>query len=379
MAKKSIGVDCPTFTSLDEMLDQAKPELLMVTTVDATHEGCIVKALERGVDVLTEKPMVIDETQCQSMLDAEKRTGRKIGVTFNYRYAPKHRKIKEILQSGEIGKITSVDFSWYLDTQHGADYFRRWHRLREKGGSLWVHKSTHHFDLVNWWLDADPVEVSAFGSLQHYGKNGTLRHTNCRPCPHKTQCSYYWDITKNPDLVSLYVDCEKADGYLRDGCVFKEDVNIPDTMNAVVRYSNGATMSYSLNAFMPIEGYHLAFNGTKGRLEVRDYERQPWPAPEETEMHLIKNFGERTKIEIPKAEGGHGGGDDVLRDLIFRNVALPEYMRLPGSRAGAMSCLTGIAARKSMDSDRPGEDRGPRQALGHCPVPAAVPTSSRPL
>ena len=353
VAKKSIGVDCPTFTSLDEMLDKAKPELLMVTTVDATHEGCIVKALERGVDVLTEKPMVIDETQCQSILDAEKRTGRQIGVTFNYRYAPKHRKIKEVLQSGEIGKITSVDFSWYLDTQHGADYFRRWHRLREKGGSLWVHKSTHHFDLVNWWLDADPVEVSAFGSLQHYGKNGTLRHTNCRPCPHKTQCSYYWDIAKKPDLVSLYADCEKADGYLRDGCVFKEDVNIPDTMNAVVRYSNGATMSYSLNTFMPIEGYRLAFNGTKGRLEVRDYERQPWPAPEETEMHLIKNFGERTKIEIPKAEGGHGGGDDVLRDLVFRNVSLPEYMRLPGSRAGAMSCLTGIAARRSMDSDRP--------------------------
>ena len=352
-AKKAMGADCPTFTSLDEMLDQAKPELLMVTTVDATHEGCIVKALERGVDVLTEKPMVIDETQCQSILDAEKRTGRKIGVTFNYRYAPKHRKIKEILQSGEIGKITSVDFSWYLDTSHGADYFRRWHRLREKSGSLWVHKSTHHFDLVNWWLDADPVEVSAFGSLQNYGKRGPFRHTHCRPCPHKTQCSFYWDITKRPSDVALYVDCEKADGYLRDGCVFKEDVNIPDTMNAVVRYSNEVTMSYSVNTFMPVEGYRLAFNGTKGRLEVRDYERQPWPAPEETEMHVIKNFGERTKVEIPKAEGGHGGGDDVLRDLIFRNISLPEYMRLPGSRAGAMSCLTGIAARKSMDSDRP--------------------------
>ncbi len=85
--------------------------------------------------------------------------------------------------SGEIGKVTSVDFSWYLDTRHGADYFRRWHRLREKSGSLWVHKSTHHFDLVNWWLDADPVEVWAVGRLQNYGKQGPFRHTNCRPCP----------------------------------------------------------------------------------------------------------------------------------------------------------------------------------------------------
>ena len=104
------------------------------------------------------------------MLDAEKQAGRPIVVTFNYRYAPKHQTIKEILLSGAIGKVTSVDFSWYLDTAHGADYFRRWHRLKEKSGSLWVHKATHHFDLVNWWLDADPVEVQAFGSLSHYGK-----------------------------------------------------------------------------------------------------------------------------------------------------------------------------------------------------------------
>jgi predicted dehydrogenase len=352
-AKAALGVSCPTFTSLDAMLDAARPELLMVTTVDATHESCIVQALERGVDVLTEKPMVVDEAQCQAVLDAEQRTGRAIGVTFNYRYAPKHQKIKELLLAGAVGRVTSVDFSWYLDTRHGADYFRRWHRLRARSGSLWVHKATHHFDLVNWWLDADPVEVSAFGSLQRYGKQGAFRHSHCRPCPHKAACPYHWDITKDPRLVALYVDCESADGYLRDGCVFKEDVDIPDTMNAIVKYSSGVTMSYSLNAFMPIEGYRLAFNGTEGRLEVRDFERQPWPVAEETEIDVVRNFGERRKIEIPKAEGGHGGGDDVLRDLVFRGLELAPHLKLPGSRAGAMSCLTGIAARQSMDSGRP--------------------------
>jgi predicted dehydrogenase len=358
-ARKHLGVSCPTFTSLDDMLEKAKPEVLMVTTVDNTHQECIVKALDRGVDVITEKPMVIDEEQCRAVLDAEKRSGRKIVVTFNYRFAPKHQKIKEVLLSGDVGKVTSVDFSWYLDTSHGADYFRRWHRLKEKGGSLWVHKATHHFDLINWWLDADPVEVSAFGSLNNYGKKGPFRHSHCRPCPHKTDCSFYWDITKDPRLVALYVEAEMADGYLRDGCVFREDVNIPDTMNAVVKYSTGVTMSYSLNTFMPIEGYRLAFNGTKGRLEVRDYERQPWEVAEETEIHLTRNFGKREKVEIPQAEGGHGGGDDRLRDLIFRNPTVPEYMKLPGSRAGAMSCLTGIAARKSAEQDgRPVEIEG---------------------
>jgi predicted dehydrogenase len=353
-ARKSIGVSCPTFTNFDEMLDKAKPDLLMVTTVDATHSDFIVRAMERGIEVMTEKPMVIDEKQCQAVIDAEKRSGKKLVVTFNYRYAPKHVKIKELLMAGEIGTITSVDFSWYLDTSHGADYFRRWHAYRNKSGSLWVHKSTHHFDLINWWLDADPVEVSALGSLVNYGKAGPFRHTHCRPCPHKDKCNYYWDITRQPRLVELYVNAEKADGYLRDGCVYRQDIDIFDTMNAVVKYSTGVQMSYAVHTYMPIEGYRVAFNGTKGRLEVRDYERQPWDPGEETEMYLTRNWGKREKIALPTGTEGHGGGDRVLLDLVFKkpsNVA--PHLQLPGSRAGAMSCLTGIAARKSCDERKP--------------------------
>ncbi len=352
-AKKQIGVTCPTFTSFDEMLAKAKPDVVMVTTVDAFHSEYLVRTMERGIDAMTEKPMVIDEAQCRAVLAAEKKTGRKVIVTHNYRYAPKHQKIKEVLMAGEIGTITSVDFNWFLDTTHGADYFRRWHRLRSKSGSLWVHKASHHFDLINWWLAADPVQVSAFGSLSNYGKAGKFRHTTCRGCPHKQDCPYFWDINRSANLVDLYVKCESADGYARDGCVFKADVDIFDTMNAVVRYSTGVNMSYSVNTFMPVEGYHLAFNGTKGRLEIRDYERQAWDPGDETAMYLIKNFGQRTKIDLPRETEGHGGGDQRLRDLIFKKIDAPAHMRLPDSRAGAMSCLTGIAARKSCDSGAP--------------------------
>jgi predicted dehydrogenase len=353
-AKELMGADCPTYTNFDQMCDQAKPDLLMVTTVDAFHSEYIVKGLDRGLDVMTEKPMVINEQQCQAVLDAEKRNNRKIVVTFNYRYAPKHVTIKETLMSGEIGRILSVDFAWYLDVYHGADYFRRWHRLRNGGGSLWVHKATHHFDLINWWLAADPVEVVADGQLKVYGKNSPFRSEKCRGCPHQKQCRFYYDMTTNATRMKLYAACEDVDRYYRDGCVFREDVDIFDTMSAMVKYSNGAVMSYSLNAHMPFEGYRLAFNGEFGRLEVRDHERQPWEVKDEdeTEIYLTKSFGQRRRIPIPRAEGAHGGGDDRLRDLIFRHAQAPDHMRLPDSRAGAMSCLTGIAARKSIDEKR---------------------------
>ena len=290
VAKQMIGADCPTFTNFDQMCDQVKPDLLMVTTVDGFHSTYLTKALARGIDAMTEKPMVVDEAQCQAVLDAEKKHGKKIVVTFNYRFAPKHQKIKEILLSGAIGRVISVDFSWYLDVSHGADYFRRWHRLKKSGGSLWVHKASHHFDLINWWLDADPIEVSARGGLEVYGRAGAFRAPNCRKCPHTANCRFFYDMTKNANRMKLYAGCEDADNYYRDGCVFREDCDIYDTMAAVVKYSSGAQMSYSLNAFMPIEGYRLAFNGDKGRLEVRDYERQPWPVERQTEMYRYKEL-----------------------------------------------------------------------------------------
>lgn len=85
-----------------------------------------------------------------------KQTGRSLRVTFNYRYAPYHTKIKELIESDVIGDVFSIHFEWLLNTQHGADYFRRWHRNKHNSGGLLVHKSTHHFDLVNFGWTAVP-------------------------------------------------------------------------------------------------------------------------------------------------------------------------------------------------------------------------------
>jgi predicted dehydrogenase len=150
-SKKMIGVEAPTFTDLNTMLQQTKPDLLIVTTRDAVHHEQIIRGLEFGCEVLTEKPMTNDEDKCQKILDAEKKTRGKLTVGFNYRYSPTSRKLKDLLMNGAIGDVASVDFHWYLDTRHGADYFRRWHGLRRWSNTLYLHKCTHHFDLVNWY------------------------------------------------------------------------------------------------------------------------------------------------------------------------------------------------------------------------------------
>ncbi|MCH7415807.1 Gfo/Idh/MocA family oxidoreductase [Belliella sp. R4-6] len=352
--KKYIGVNCPTFADFDKMLVETKPDVVIVTTVDNTHHTFIVKALEFGANVITEKPMTTDEDKCQQILDAERRTGNKVIVTFNYRYSPHRQRIYEILRNGEIGDVTSVDFHWYLDTSHGADYFRRWHGFKEKGGTLLVHKSTHHFDLLNWWLDSDPEEVFAYGDQEFYGKNGPFRHTNCRPCTHKDKCDFYWDITKSQHMVDLYVNNEHHDGYLRDGCVFREDLDIYDKMAVQIRYMNGIQVSYSLTSYSPYEGYRIAFNGTKGRVEAWIKETQPWEEKEVDELRLTKNFGETEIISIPHGKGGHGGGDIRLKDKLFKDPTMADpYRQSAGTRDGALSILVGIAARNSIETNMP--------------------------
>lgn len=354
LGKAYLEVDCPLYLDFDQMLRETSPDVVIVTTMDSTHHEFIIKGLNAGMHVITEKPMTTDEQKVQAILDAERLSGKQVLVTFNYRYSPHRQKLYELLQEGAIGKVTSVDFHWYLDTSHGADYFRRWHGIQAHSGSLLVHKASHHFDLLNWWLNSDPEEVFAYGSLEFYGKNGPFRSKSCRGCPHASSCDFYWDITKNEYLTKLYVDNEKYDGYLRDGCVFREEIDSFDKMAVQIRYKNKVQVSYSLTTYSPYEGYRIAFNGTEGRLEAWIKESQPWEEKNEDELVLVKNFGERTIIPVPHGLGGHGGGDTRLKDKLFLdpNQADP-WRQSAGSRDGAMSCLIGIAARHSIVQGKP--------------------------
>ena len=369
-----MGVKCPTYLDFDKMMREQKPDVLIVTTMDSTHHEFIIKGLKAGIQVITEKPLTTDDVKCQAILDAEKESGKQIIVGFNYRWAPHVTKIKELLVEDHIGKIVSVDFSWYLNVYHGASYFRRWHGEMDKGGSLWVHKATHHFDLLNWLLDSDPVEVSAYGSLEHYGKNNSFRGANCRNCAYTESCDFYYDISKSERNVKLYTDNEKYDGYIRDNCLWRDEIDIYDKMSAQIKYANNVLVNYSLTTYSPFEGWRLAFNGKKGRIE--SWEDIPWREQErmdQSKLHaaemsqkddkafedyheiiVMKNFADYDMVKVPKTRGGHGGGDVRLQDKIFRNQDAPDPLgHSAGSRDGAMSILIGIAARKSIEENRP--------------------------
>lgn len=142
---------CPTYSAdqFDQMIKETQPDTVIVATTDATHHIYITRAMKLGCDVITEKPMTVDLEKTRLIFETIEHTRQSLRVSFNYRYAPAYTKLREIVMKGTIGNPLFVDFSWMLDTRHGADYFRRWHREKQHSGGLLVHKSTHHFDLVN--------------------------------------------------------------------------------------------------------------------------------------------------------------------------------------------------------------------------------------
>lgn len=365
--KSGLKVKGYTAEQFEQMIKETEPDIVIVTTVDRTHHEYICRALEAGCDVITEKPMTVDEIKCQQIIDTEKKTGKKVRVTFNYRYSPYRTQIKDLLMSGIIGEVLSIDFHWLLNTWHGADYFRRWHRKKENSGGLMVHKATHHFDLVNWWISSIPIRVFASGDRKFYLPDTALRlgltrrTERCFTCP-ETGCPFRLDIKSKEDLRQLYLDCEKYDRYYRDQCVFSEDIDIEDCVNVVVDYANGVKMSYSLNAFMAWEGYMICFNGTKGRLEHKCQE-SVYISGDGTVPGEVKKEGtwiriyplRRPAYEVPvwTCKGGHGGGDALLLEDLFSPSDEPDkYKRAADSTAGAWSILTGIAANISMKSGK---------------------------
>ncbi|MFA5688206.1 MAG: Gfo/Idh/MocA family oxidoreductase [Kiritimatiellales bacterium] len=355
-------------SEFDRMLADQKPDCVIVTCIDRMHHEYIIRALDAGCDAVTEKPMTTDIQKCKAILDAVERSGKALRVTFNYRYSPVRSKVKELLMSGVIGDVKSIHFEWLLDTVHGADYFRRWHRDKRNSGGLMVHKATHHFDLVSWWINSSPETVFGFGHLFFYGKaNAEARgetHNYLRgTSPEAAGDPFALSLKDGERLEGLYYNAERCDHYLRDQNVFGDGISIEDTMNVLVRYRNGVQMSYSLTAYSPWEGYRIALNGTKGRIELDEFEKSYISAASgqigesrsnTQKITVFPHWEKPYTVEPPEAVGGHGGGDILLQRDIFASGTEPDPLgRAAGHLDGARSILTGIAANRSFETGAP--------------------------
>ncbi len=349
LCEKSI----PVFDDFDRMLKEVKPDVVIVATKDSEHDSYCIRAMRAGCDVICEKPLTTTFEKALEIQKVKEETGRDLTVTFNLRFQPVYARIKELIREGVIGEVLNVHFEWMLNTRHGADYFRRWHRQRKNSGSLLVHKSTHHFDLVNWFLEQEPLAVNAFGTRRFYGPTRDKRSERCLTCPYKGECEFYYQMDDTSK--ELYLDCEEEDGYIRDACVFSEEIDIEDSMSVNVLYSGGAIMSYSLTAHSPYEGFNMTLGGTLGRMEisVRSSGFIGYREDSARSVKIYNRKGEEIQMKFPKDQlKGHGGADPRLRDMLFRGKTEDPLGQMASLRAGMMSIGIGMAANLSMAEKR---------------------------
>ncbi|MEI5582471.1 MULTISPECIES: Gfo/Idh/MocA family protein [unclassified Agromyces] len=368
---------------LERMIADERLDRVIITTPDVTHAEYIVRSLRAGADVVVEKPLTIDAEGVRRIGAAISQTGREVVTTFNYRYSPRNSTLRRVIADGRIGQVTSVHFEWALDTVHGADYFRRWHRDKANSGGLFIHKASHHFDLVNWWIGAAPVRVFASGGLRFYGaENAAARGLGQRPARGTGAVGaagdpFALDLAADARLKELYLDQEHHDGYLRDRDVFDPGITIEDNLAALVDYDSGATLSYSLNAHAPWEGYRVTVNGTEGRAELEVVERgavligedgrvvvDPGMHPDRSAVDEVRPDAERLVlqrhwegaqvVDLPAGIGGHGGGDAYLLRQLFDRVADDEPLgRVAGYADGVRAVSVGIAGNRSLETGRP--------------------------
>lgn len=341
--QKMINPKMVIFDDFDTMLDTIKPDAVLVTTVDGFHHEYIIRSLDKGYDVFCEKPLTTTEENCLAIREAEKRSGKKVRVTFNCRFMPYFAKMKEVLMSGVIGKPLAIHYEYVLNTRHGGDYFKRWHRFMQNSGGMLVHKSTHHFDIINWLLQDDPASVTAQGARLYYGNDNRPHGERCLDCQYASTCESYVCFKGDENVREMYYNAEDVDGYLRDHCSFKADTDIYDSMSVSVAYKKGTLLTYSLNLFSTDEGYTLNIIGEKGRLEASTFF-----GGDKHKLIVKYRDGRVDEITFPKTLGGHDGGDDRMLDMFFGGLTDDPLGQCSDSYDGVKSALIGICANRSI-------------------------------
>ena len=341
--QKTLNPKMGIYTDFEKMIEETNPTAILITTQDSAHHDYIIRAMKKGCDVYCEKPITIDQEKCFAIREAEKEYGKKVTVTFNCRFMPYFIKLKETVSSGIVGKLLSINYEYNLATEHGGDYFKRWHRHMNASGGMLVHKSTHHFDIINWLLEDDPLCVNAQGARLFFGNAQKAKGERCSTCNYSSKCCAYADFSKEEHMDGLYFSTENEDGYIRDRCAFSDDTDIYDTMSVTVKYKKGALLTYSLTLYSVDEGFVIDIVGEHGRIEAP----MLFEAPENIITIKLRD-GTTKKVVVPAETGTHEGADERMLEKLFGEKTDDPLCQCADSFDGFKSAMIGICANKSI-------------------------------
>lgn len=350
-----------------EFFEAKRADLLVIATQDKDHVRMAKQGLLLGYDILLEKPISKYKEELEELVALQKKTGRKVMVCHVLRYAPAFQKIKELIESGKLGKIMSINATEQVGYWHFSHSYVRGNWRNEKESSpIIMAKSCHDLDLLQDYIGAKCKTAYSVGGIKYFNKankpeGAADRCQNCKyinTCPYSAENLYVkrWkEENCLKDCWPFNVVCEEipnTEERLRHAyennpygrCVFECDNDVCDTQSCVFEFENGVIASFNLTGVTNRMGRKICVNGSLGFAEL-----------DETEGLLkIGIYGEGTEVikeadllkELGKDSFGHGGGDAMLLGDLYKMLS-NESMPRTSLENSVESHLMAIAAEES--------------------------------
>ena len=313
--------NCPVFEDWKEMLaSDLNADIIAVATQDCDHPEHAVACMEKGFDILLEKPIATTKEGCQQIVDASEKYGRKVIVCHVLRYTPFYQKVKEIMDSGKLGNIMAVYTSENVGYFHQAHSFVRgpWGN-KEESSPMILAKCCHDMDLLYWLIGKKCEKAASFGSLSYFTEENAPENSAkyCSECQaeciyraqdlykkHRWMAGYF---TQEDDWRKVKKELEHSD---YDKCVFRCNNDVVDHQVCIFRFEDGITAMHTMDAFSREIYRDIKVHGTKGEL-VGVMEKNF------LELRTFGGKAERIAIDSESVCGGHGGGDNGIMRGVY--------------------------------------------------------------
>ena len=345
------------FKTAEEFFAQPKlAEVVFICTQDRQHYEHTMAALEKGYDILLEKPVSNLPEHCIEIANTAKRLGRKVMVCHVLRYSPFYQKIKETIESGVIGKVMSLHQFEDVGYGHYAHSFVRglW-RNSDENSPMILAKCCHDMDIILWLVGKDCEKVSSFGSLSHFvPENAPIEGDRCTSeCPKYDTCPYCANtVYHHPSwtwaqiAVVLNPDEERLQKALAENqygrCVYRCDNNVVDHQIVNMQFAEGVTASLTMCAFTNAMTRELKIMGTLGEIvgNMDDNTIKIQPFGQEPEIIDVTTLA--TDLS------GHGGGENkMIRDLFDMVVGEDTGVALTSIDKSVQSHIMAFASERS--------------------------------
>lgn len=347
-----------------ELAARAKfADAAVIATPDALHLEPALAFARLGYDMLLEKPLAPDPMSCQKIVDTVRAQGILLAVGHVLRYTAYTQRLKEVVASGALGEIISVQHLEPVGYWHMAHSFVRgnWRNEAESSCML-LQKSCHDLDWLRYIIGQPCVQVASFGSLMHFRKEQKPAEAGealrCLDCSYEAQCPYsakrlYLGLLASGkqgwplNVVTTEFTQDGVLARLREGpygrCVYECDNDVVDHQVVDLLYANGVTASFSMVGTSATRDRQTTIFGTRGELRG------------DGEKIIVENYlsGETNEIEIPQPESGHGGGDHGLMAHFVAAVAQRDPgLILSGAEESLETHLTVFAAEQARREQR---------------------------